>query len=114
MIDGLRKYEMVGIGLVMVILAFAFVPKLLLQGNATDRSVHQILRETINTQIEIFFHNTDGEYPLAMTKKAWKSAKTQYTGNFYFPSGLPQECAFGHPWQIDPKTHHLLTHRGHE
>ena len=96
--DGLRKYEMIGIGLVMAILAFAFLPKLLLQGNATERSAHQILRETINTQIEIFFHNTDGEWPKAMSLKAWASPKTRHTGTFYFPKGLPQHCAFGINW----------------
>ena len=104
---GFTLMEMLIVVTIIGILAAIVLPRFMASTENAKQKAHKAERQAINTQLELYYFNTD-EHPSAMTDDGWTSFAN------YFPDGVPVSCNQDSPWVIDGTTHRIVLHSTHE
>ena len=90
--------EMLIVVTIIGILAAIILPRFVTSSQAARESAFEAERQTINSQIELFYFTT-GSYPTAMDEAGW--TVTNYaTPDQYWPEGVPTKDVYGIAWDI--------------
>ena len=94
--------EMLIVVTIIAILAAIVIPRFLTSSKAAKDSAYNAEKQTINSQIELFYF-LHGEYPSAMTNEGWTiSGVVDYKE--FWPEGVPTADVFSRAWEIDSNT----------
>ena len=94
---GFTLMEMLIVVTIIAILAAVVLPRFVVSSAAAKGSVYVAEKQTINSQLELFFF-TYGAYPSAMTDAGWGLSGADFTD--YWPEGVPTADVYGNVWTI--------------
>ncbi len=113
--SGFTLMEMLIVVTIIGILAAIVLPRFLTSSQSARKAAHKSERQTINSQLELYFFNF-GAYPTAMTNEGWGSTDKDGNGKpdwqDYFPENVPVSCNQNVIWVIE--NGRVKTHDGHE